>query len=484
MHRWWDDLFIIWVIMRRELVDQLRDWRIVFPLVGFTLFFPLLMLFTARRMVTFVEQYGANILAERLFPFLILVTGFFPLTISLVIALESFAGERERSTIEPLLLAPIRDAHLYLGKLLAVALPPLMAGYLGIAAYLGIMAWRIHWVPDLMLVVMSLLVTAAQALVMVSAAVMISTQATSVRAANLLASAVVIPVALLLQSESMLMFWRRYNALWFYILGMGMTAVVLIRTGLAHFHRENLLGRDLDILTFGWFKRVFLRTFLGKARGLREWYRTQVWPEIRSLLVPALVTLVLLAAAGGYGYTTTALYFAQAPSEGLRAYLVEHGSRMDTLATLARIPLSTQTLFAGAILAHNVRVLLLAAGAALFTFGVAGMLILMLPMALLGGLLAVVQYAGWATPWQAFVALVLPHGVVEIPAMILFGASLLRLGAYWITPHREKTLGTVWVEGLAQWAKIFLAVVLPLFLVAALLEAHLTPRVAMAFLRR
>ena len=38
-----DDLQMIWLISRRELRDQFRDWRILFPLIVLTFSFPLLM---------------------------------------------------------------------------------------------------------------------------------------------------------------------------------------------------------------------------------------------------------------------------------------------------------------------------------------------------------------------------------------------------------------------------------------------------------
>ena len=33
----------VWLVTKRELRDQLRDWRILFPLIVLTLIFPLLM---------------------------------------------------------------------------------------------------------------------------------------------------------------------------------------------------------------------------------------------------------------------------------------------------------------------------------------------------------------------------------------------------------------------------------------------------------
>jgi ABC-type Na+ efflux pump permease subunit len=47
----------------------------------------------------------------------------FPLMFSTIIASESFAGERERKTLEALLYSPASDADLFVGKLLAAAIP-------------------------------------------------------------------------------------------------------------------------------------------------------------------------------------------------------------------------------------------------------------------------------------------------------------------------------------------------------------------------
>ena len=201
------------IITRREIRDQFRDWRIIVPILILTLIFPAIMNFTARRAVVFVEQYGASIIGERLIPFLLMVVGFFPISISLVIALESFVGEKERRSIEPLLSSPMTDVQLYVGKLLAVTVPPLLASYIGIIVYLVGVYRQIGWVAEPILLVQIVLPTTVQAIVMVAGAVVISTQATSVRAANLLASFIIIPMAFLIQGESMVMFWAEYDAL-------------------------------------------------------------------------------------------------------------------------------------------------------------------------------------------------------------------------------------------------------------------------------
>ncbi len=185
------------VITKREVRDQFRDWRIVVPIILLTVLFPALMNFTARQAVNFVERHNAPIVGDRLIPFLLMVVGFFPISISLVIALESFVGEKERRSIEPLLCSPLSDWQLYLGKLLAAMAPPLLASYLGIAVYLIAVRLQIGWKPDPTLLIQILLLTTVQAITMVSGAVVLSSQTTSTRAANLLASFIIIPFPLL-----------------------------------------------------------------------------------------------------------------------------------------------------------------------------------------------------------------------------------------------------------------------------------------------
>ncbi|NPV41502.1 MAG: ABC transporter permease subunit [Anaerolineae bacterium] len=58
-----------------------------------------------------------------------------PLMASTTIASESFAGERERKTMEALLYTPASDAELFLGKVTASAVPSIALTWLGFAIY-------------------------------------------------------------------------------------------------------------------------------------------------------------------------------------------------------------------------------------------------------------------------------------------------------------------------------------------------------------
>ena len=91
---------------------------------------------------------------------------------------------------------------------------------------------------------------------------------------------------------------------------------------------------------------------------------------------------------------------------------------------------------------HNLRAAGLAWLAGTFTFSVGGVLMLMLPLTLIGFLAGVAGLAG-INPWLFMAAFTLPHGLLEIPAILLTGAAILRVGATFVTPAR--TIG----EGLA-----------------------------------
>ncbi|MFN2290329.1 MAG: ABC transporter permease, partial [Anaerolineae bacterium] len=191
-----------WIIARRELRDTLKDWRIIMPILILTLVFPWLMNWTAGMAVEFVEQRDAPIIGERLIPFLLMIVGFFPISFSLIIALETFVGEKERRSIEPLLSMPISDLELYIGKMISATALPLMGSILAISVYLASLYLSLDYAPPLGLLIQIFVLNIVTALVMVAGAVVVSSQTTSVRAANLLASFIIVPMALLIQGES------------------------------------------------------------------------------------------------------------------------------------------------------------------------------------------------------------------------------------------------------------------------------------------
>jgi len=462
------------IITWREVRDQFRDWRIIFPVVVLTVFFPALMNYTASQAVSFVERYGAPLIGDRLIPFLLMVVGFFPISVSLVIALESFVGEKERHSIEPLLSTPLSDGQLYLGKLLAAMVPPLLASYLGIAVYLVGIALQVGWRPEPVLLVQIVLLTTVQALVMVSGAVVISSQTTSVRAANLLASFIIIPMALLIQGESIIMFWARYSVLWWAIIGQLLIAGLLVRAGVAHFNREELLGRELDSLNLGWGWNVFRSALFGKAQSPLGWYRQEISRALRSMLFPLAMMILALGCGLFLGASQASVFVL--PPEILDLRHLDQGfvQGLDSIRFFSISGIGTVWL-------HNVRAMLLATALGIFSFGVLGVVVLMLPLMLVGYFMGSLAGVG-LSPLTFLGALVLPHGILEIPAILLAGAAIIRLGAALAAPAPGKTIGEAWLHSLADWTKVMVGLVLPLLLGAAIIEVLVTPRLALAIL--
>jgi uncharacterized membrane protein SpoIIM required for sporulation/ABC-type transport system involved in multi-copper enzyme maturation permease subunit len=469
-----DSLRMALVVTRRELQDQIRDWRIVLPIIVLTIFFPGLMNFTAHEALNFVGQYGAPIIGERLIPFLLMVVGFFPISISLVIALESFVGEKERHSIEPLLTSPLSDVQLYLGKLLAAMASPLLASYLGILVYLAGIHLQIGWNPPAGLLVQIIILTTVQAILMVSGAVVISSQTTSVRAANLLASFIIIPMALLVQGESIVMFWGSYEILWWVIFGEILISWLLVRMGISHFNREELLGHELDTLSFRWAWHVFKRDFIGESHSLWAWYRLELAPTMKNMASPLFGMIILLIFATAAGVSQASVFRLPLKEFNLHHLNLGVVQGMESLRLFSASNVFT-------IWYHNLRAIVLATLLGFFSFGVLGLIVLMVPVMLIGYLLASVSMIGFS-PFLLFGALVLPHGIFEIPAMLLSGAAILRMGATLATPIQGETIGESWLRSLADWAKIMIGVVLPLLLAAAFVEVIVTPRVAMMFL--
>lgn len=461
----------VWLVTKRELRDQLRDWRILFPLLVLTLVFPLLMNEVARSAVEFVSRYGGTLLIDRLVPFSVLIIGFFPITISLVVALESFVGEKERGTIEPLLSTPLKDWHMYVGKLLIGVLTPLTASLTAISFYLVIVSQQKIDMPPLSVLIQLIALTIAHAVLMVSAAIVISVQSTSVKAANLLASFIVIPVAVLMQGESALLFWGNNQVLWLAVGGVIIVASLLIRVGLSHFQREYLLGREIDVLDVRWAWRTFWGYFKGQSTSILGWYRLEIRKVLRELTIPVgvLVILAIITLWGGFYWTVkTVPEFVDIASPETVQGISDRFERSTTLIGLG------QNFSAPFIFSHNVRAVGLILLAGLVSFSVLGMLVYIVNLSTVGILLGVFQLLGYS-PVALTVSGLLPHGIFEIPALILASAAMLRIGIVLVTPQMGRSLGEVTLELLADWTKIAVGVVLPLLLVAAVIETYVTP---------
>ncbi len=467
-------------LTRREVRDSLRDLRIISPIFLLTLTFPVLMnIFATRAQNMFYEQWGVAGVEAHLLPLVLMVVGFFPASVSLIIALETFVGEHERRSLEPLLVTPLSDAQLYLGKTLAALFLPLGASGLGLAVYL--LLFSQGWSPAPLLLFQIVALTAAEALVMVSAAVIVSSQTTSVRAANLLASFIVIPIALLVMGEGIIVIWAGSNVLWYIWVFVIVAEVLLVRMGLRLFNREGLLGREIDELNLGGIWRMFRRHlgwqrwFLGLdaerlPRPLR-WLSTLLglYREVpvmlrRSRLAIALV-LVGLGGAGVVGWLFAVRF--PLPAEFLALDTITEES---FLSTTTLLPAFTTW----GVFSNNVRSLTAAALLGTFSFGALAVVLLMVPLAVIAYFCFQVAWAGYS-PLLFLGTFIAPHAVLELPAAVIATGLAVRLGAVFIAPPKGMTVGEAWIQALTDLIKLFLALVIPMLAAAAWIEVHISP---------
>lgn len=466
------------LVARRELRDQLRDWRILFPMVVLSIIFPYVVNVLARVAMNFATQYDATINTDSLVPFFLLIVGFFPMTISLVVALEAFVGEKERGTIEPLLSSPLADWHLYSGKLIAGVALPLVASLMAITVYLVGVHHRGIPIPRTDLMVQLLALTLVQSIMMVSGAIIISAQSTSVRAANLLASFVILPVAVLIQLESFVVLRGDTHLLWLAVAGVIVITIILIRLGLAHFQRESLIGREIDVLNVRWMSRQFGGAFRGQADTVWGWYRTEIPSTLRQLGRSLAVTVVV----GIIGIAATYIW-VQTQAGWIREAVNQAGLSETIRGLSSTLNLSGTHLSAGAILLNNIRALVVAFLLSLVSFSVLGLLAYLANMVLIGGLLGVMNVVG-ISPLGVFAAGVLPHGIFELSAIVLASAALLNLGVKLVTPDPEHSFGEILFRSAADWAKIFTGICLPLLVIAALIEANVTAQLLLNYLKK
>lgn len=462
------------IISKREIKDQLRDWRIIFPILGLTIFFPFLMNFTTAQVLQFVNRYGASIVGERLVPFSMMIVGFFPISVSLVIALESFVGEKERGSIEPLFNTPLLDSQIYIGKLISSIVPPLIASFCGMFVYsFGLILNRVP-LPELHLVVQIIALTIIQAIVMVAGAVVVSSQATSVKAANLLASFIIIPMALLIQGESIVMFWGNYATLWWVVFGLFVLSILLLRVGLAHFSREELLGREIDVLNIKWGWKLFKSEFFGKATNLWNWYQKEVFGTLleQKFSILFMFIVVIISIFIGAGQTSK----FSLPLDQLGVEDMEE--RIATLSASWSVGNFSPVFL---VFRQNMRVILISFVLGVISMGIFGILPLIASIGLVGYIMAVLVDVG-INPINYFVGFILPHGIFEILALIISTAAIFHLGVVLAVPNQSNTIGEVWILSIAKWAKLMIGLVIPVILIASMIEAWLTPKIALWFL--
>ena len=429
------------LVARRDLRDATSELRLILAMVALTVAIPLGSAIGIRALAYFG---GGTAVIDRLAVVGAFFVVFIPASFSLVLALEAFVGERERTTLEVLLSTPLKEAEIYVGKVSAVLAVSLGLCYGGLLVYCLALFPGLGYFPLGVLVALALS-TICQVAAMVAGAVIVSLNANTMRAANVMASFIILPMSVVLQAEAALILLGRAEYLWGFAALMIVLAVVLLRMGLAGFSRESLLARE-----------VGLRKPLRRAVDALRWsFRGR--PGILRLVwvrrLPLAVATVGFIAGIGVGYF--------AGRTGAVPGSVVRPALSSVLNASSGATQGQETI---GIFAHNVLAFLLAPLLAIFTAGLSGFALTFLPGFLLG-------YAAGISSWSLALTGVVPNGLVEIPAAIVAGGLAIHIGASAI--HMEPNGGwtTRTLSAIADYARS-LRWLVPALALAAVLEVR------------
>jgi ABC-2 type transport system permease protein len=131
------------VLLVKEWRESMRNKMVLFGVV----LLPIILVGTSVFMLTVGEGADDPVGQIVLFNTSLMYFLLLPAIIPLAIAVYSIVGEKEQTTLEPLLATPISDLELFLGKALASVIPALIVNWISFGAFLGIVRLLVGSVP-------------------------------------------------------------------------------------------------------------------------------------------------------------------------------------------------------------------------------------------------------------------------------------------------------------------------------------------------
>ena len=256
-----------WVICRKEIREIFRSKYILstffLPIVIFGIVMPMLLTvlsgaFLGRGKANFPPGF------EKILPDycqtdrqrLVYFAAFFftgplllmvPLMTPTFIAADSFSGEKERKTIEPLLATPTSDLELFLGKVLTAFIPSIIVSFLTFltaTSILGVTSIQVFgWIifPDLTYLLMMVVTAPLATILSIGFMVLVSARIANVRDAAQFGGILVLPVILLLFGQIFTVFMINVFSVLAITVVFALVDVLLIRAASSSFGRENIL---------------------------------------------------------------------------------------------------------------------------------------------------------------------------------------------------------------------------------------------------
>lgn len=171
-----------------------------------------------------------------------------PVTGAMALASHAVVGEKQARTLEPLLATPVSTFELLTAKVLGALLPTMAISIVGLAIYLGGIAWFAApgvgaAMASMRTLLLTVLVAPAAALVSLQAAILISSRVNDPRTAQQFGVLIIIPLAGLMVAEFSGSVWLSTATL--AVIGVALLGVwgLLSLFSVTLFERETILTR-------------------------------------------------------------------------------------------------------------------------------------------------------------------------------------------------------------------------------------------------
>jgi ABC-2 type transport system permease protein len=231
------------VLLRKEWRESLRNKMVLFGVV----LLPIVLVGTSVFMLTLGEGADDPVGQIILFNTSLMYFLLLPAIIPLAIAVYSIVGEKEQTTLEPLLATPISDTELFLGKALASVIPALIVNWISFGLFLILIRAIAGAIPleTLTLPWLASIFGLSPLLAMFSVGVtmIVSTRASDTRAAYQFSSLAILPglIPLIVYSSQKTLVDMRLILLEGFLLVVVDIAVLYVAIKL--FRREHILTR-------------------------------------------------------------------------------------------------------------------------------------------------------------------------------------------------------------------------------------------------
>ena len=172
-----------------------------------------------------------------------------PMMVASVVAADSFAGEKERKTLEALIYTPTTDLELFTGKVLSAWLPALVVSLVGFVLYgvaVNAAAWptmqRIFF-PNATWLVLVFWVAPGAAALGLGATVLVSSRVNSFQEANQIAGVVVLPIVILVVAQASGVMYLSIGLTAVLGVVVWLVAIALLWVGVRTFRRSEIIAR-------------------------------------------------------------------------------------------------------------------------------------------------------------------------------------------------------------------------------------------------